>query len=475
MQLWSAERVFVKGRFERDWALMVDDEGVIQAVGPRSQMVSKADTVFFYPQSVLMPSFVNPHHIGYHTLFKGVAGQTTHLDALTRRMIWPLSQTVDQELLEALYVVAFAEQARSGVGTVGEFHYLHNGARKVASEEHNWAEVIVDIAREMGLRITLVYAFFDQGDPEETQAFMEPLSISLKKFEALQERFADDPAVRIVPGIHSLTHTSPESVVMAGELAQKYGLPLHIPLAESADELKTTEVNYGTTPLRALEMMEVVDEHLVVIHGNLLEQEEFQRIKERNACMVLCPGASCAKGLGLPQAVELLEYRIPFCLGSDSPCLGNAYGGPAEIRHLEYVQRIQQTTMNVLNRQSFSSTLWDLVSAQAARAVGGHDGGLMPGAPADFILVNLDGSSFRPRWSFSTEPFLNQIIYGWGAQTRVSHLVVAGRMAMNQGHVASPRLEQSYQKLEQWSDAFMRSVGRSGDSRRERHDQTGAG
>lgn len=458
MRVWSAERVFVKGNFERDWALMVDESGVVQAVGPRRQLVSKSSQVLHYPQSVILPAFVNPHHHGFHTIFKGVADQMTSIQELNRKLVWPLSQVIDEELLDAIYRIAFAEQALSGVASVGEFHYLHNGAFK-DEEKPDFAQMIIDIALQVGLRINLIYVFFDQGDPDETSAFIEPLDVSLERFALLVEKYKDNPRVRILPGVHGLVHTSPEAIMAAHELAKTHGLPLHIRLAEREEELTEAQTQFGTTPLRALEKMDLLGPDLVVIHGNRLDSEEFAMMKRRGVNAVVCPSASLAKGDELNQVYDLLEHQIPFALGSDSECMNNSFSPPDEIKWAEFSQRSQQGALNILNRQANINTLWDLVSSVPARILGNDDGILMPGSSADFVIVDIDGPTFRPRWNFATEAFLNQLIFGWGPQVRMTHLVVRGRIAAHQGRVVDGKLADSYRKIDQWSHAFMRSLG----------------
>lgn len=463
MRVWSAERVFVKGRFERDWAIMVDNQGIIQAVGPRRQLVSKANQVIHYPQAVMMPAFVNPHHHGFHTIFRGIADQVNSYSDLLHRLVWPLSRVIDDDLFDALCQIAFAEQAVSGVATVTEFHYLHNGARRT-SQSPSFADRVIENALALGLRINLVYGFFDQGVSEETEAFIEPMDVSINKFEQLVQSYGDHPSVKIMPGIHGLEHTSAESIIAAGELSKKYDVPLHVQLADRQEELAIAERHYGTTPLRALDLMELVDERLVVINGTLLDDGEMQLLKDRGGSMVVCPSASLAKGEDAPNVYALLRHGIPFSIGSDSACTSNAFSPLDDLKLIEYLQRSQQDSFNILNRQSVVANLWELVTTEPARFSGCNSGALMPGAPADFMMVNLNGPSFRPRWNFQTEVFMNQLVFGWGPQVQIQGLVVNGVKIVNNGQLTQANLQASYDLIEQWSEAFLRSVDKGSDN-----------
>jgi len=460
MRVWSAERIFVKGRFERDWALMVDDAGLIQAIGPRAQLVSKASQVMHYPQSLILPAFVNPHHHGFHSVFKGIADQTVSYDELLSRLVWPLSQAIDEELLEALYRIAFAEQAISGVAAVGEFHYLHNGGAE-NPREAKFAEKIIELALEVGLRISLVYGLFDQGDSGRTQAFIEPLDQSLRNYKSLVDRYRDNPKVRIIPGIHGLMNTSAEAIIAAYDLAKKTDTRLHIQLAERSQELEESNVQYGASPLRALDKMGVLDERLVFINGNHLDASEFKLAKERGVSAIVCPSAIAARGGQLSGIGGLLKNEIPFSIGSDSVCMSNAFSPPDEIKWIEYTQRQAQKKGNILHRQAKVDWLWDLATVEAARMIDLEQGRLMPGTPADFMMVDLDRTSFRPRWNFMPEAFINQIVFGWGPQVQLSHVVVGGQSVVENGRVLNPKLRDSYHVVEQWGRAFVRSLENS--------------
>ncbi len=457
MRVWSAERVFVKGRFERDWALMVDDLGIIQAVGPRRQLVSKASQVIHYPQAAILPSFINPHHHGFHAVFRGIADQVSSYDELLHRLMWPLSRVIDIDLFDALYQISFAEQAISGVSTVTEFHYLHNASYR-DGHKPALADRIIEIALAMGLRINLVYGFFDQGMSEDTEAFIEPMNVSVNKFEQLLQSYGDNPMVRILPGIHGLEHTSSEAIIAAGELSKKYSLPLHVQLAERESELHTSEVQFGTTPLRALDLMGLVNERLVVINGTLLDDGELELMKTRDVQTIICPTASLARGEDAPNVYGLLKSGIPFSIGSDSVCSNNAFSPLDDIKLIEFLQRSQQSSFNILNRQAAIGTLWELATTLPAKMTNCPAGSLMPGAPADFFLVNIEGPSFRPRWNFSTEAFMNQLVFGWGPQVSLLGLVVNGQKVVNQNLLTHGSIQKSYDRLEQWSEAFLRTV-----------------
>jgi len=458
MELWAAEYVCIKGRFETDWGLLVDDTGIIKAIGPRQQLVARARTVYHYPGKVLMPAFLNPHHHGFHRAFRGVSDFDISFSELINKLIWPVSHAIDDELFEAVIQVAFAEQAQAGVAAVGDFHYLHNGQHEDPGKAR-FAEKIIRIAVEMGIRLTLVYAFFDQGSSETARAFIRPLDVSLEEFEHLQASYSKQPLIQIMPGVHSLEHTSSEAIIAAAELAEKYDTKLHIQLAERENELDSARIHYGTTPLRALEKMGILNERLVIINGTLLDEEEMAMARDHKVSMILCPGAALARGDDLPNTWSVLKHKIPFAAGSDSAIMNHNYLIPEDIKLLEYTQRSTQRSMNVLATQTGVTSLWDLASKAPAPMLGVPSAQLMPDNPADFMII-APSQDQAPSPKLPGHHFSNQMLYGWGAQARVTHLMVQGKLVVSNSYPTTD-LTASYQKLARWNEAFLRSIKRS--------------
>ncbi len=459
MQLWCAERVFVKGKLEKDWGVLVDEDGIIQAIGPCQSLVSKARAVHHYPSRILLPPFVNPHHHGFLRVFRGIFDFNISYEDAAANLIRPLCSAIDHELFDAAYRVALAEQALAGIGTLGEFHYLHNGSYPEAGQA-GFADRIAKIALEMGLRLTLIYGFFDQGSSEEGKAFIQPLDASIDAFMQLHKTYEKEPLINIIPGVHGLDHASPEAIIAAAELAEAHNSKWHIQLAERPSDLESSQIQYGTTPLRALDKMGVLNKRMVVINGTLLDDEELALMKKNGVSAVLCPSANLAKSDEFPNTLGFLREQIPFAIGSDGLCINNDFSVPDEIKWLEFSQRSLQKTMNVLSSQAPVDSLWDLGTSLPAGLLGIPSVELMPGIEADFMLLALSQPYAKPHYHHSDRHFMNQVLFGWNAQARVTHLMIRGRMVVKNGHLEQDLLP-SYQKLEQWSEAFLRTMRNS--------------
>ncbi len=459
MEVWSAERVYVKGRFEKDWGVAVDEDGVIQAIGPRQHLVATAKIVHHYPTHVLLPAFINPHNHGFHRFFRGLSDLSAPFGKLLHKLVYPLCQSVDNEAFDAVFRIALAEQALAGIGTVGEFHYLHNGSHR-STTKARYAERLARIAAELGMRLTLVYAFYDQGTEEKGRAFIQSLDESVREFESLVEKFRNHPLINVIPGIHGLEHSSPEAIILAAHLAQKYDCKWHMQLAERATELDTSNLHYGTTPLRALAKMEVLSDRLVVINGTVLDDEELALAAKHGVTAVVCPSATMARGDAQPNVAGLLAHEIPFSVGADSIAFSNTFAVAEDIKLLEFTERSRQNRMDVLCTDMDIDSLWDLGTWNPAQALGVNSAQFLPGCSADFMLISIAQPCARPFLpSGKNRHFMNQLLFGWSSQVQVSHLMVQGKMIVKDGHL-DVDLTDSYRYLEKFREPFMQALER---------------
>lgn len=459
MELWSAERVLVKGKFEKDWGIAVDAEGNIHSVGPRAHLVAGARRVHHYPDKILMPAFVNPHQHGYDRLFRPLTDLKLSYADLIQKAVRPYSGSINRDIFDAVHRVVLAESALAGIGTVGEFFYLHNGA--YAPGEAAFAERLIQIAVDMGVRLALVYVFLDQG-AGDVKPFCAPMDVSIKEFEDLHQRFGRHPLIRLIPGIHSLAHTSSEAILAAKGLADKYDTPLHVQLAAGQSDIDAASEQYGTTPLKALQLMEVLDKRLVIINGTLLNDEEMDLIKQVGARVILCPTAALARGDQMPRAERLLPRKIPFSIASGTLPMFHGYAVPEEIKALELAQREGTQERNVLKTRMELASLFDLAGKVPANMLNLDTARFMPGAAADFLMVDVNTPASKRAFQDGSQPYIfNELLFGWGTQARVSHVFVQGKMIVANGTFLQD-LSAAYRMIERQSAAFMENLSQNG-------------
>src|SRR5207245_296342 len=131
----------------------------------------------------------------------------------------------------------------------------------------------------------------------------------------------------------------------------------------------------GRRPIEWLLENEVLGESWCLVHATHATDAELVGIAARRVVVGLCPITESSLGDGIFPAARFLRERGRIAIGSDSNILLDA---AAELRTLEYSQRLAQRARNVLAAGANASTgrsLFDAALAAGRQALQGADSG----------------------------------------------------------------------------------------------------
>jgi formimidoylglutamate deiminase len=347
-----------------------------------------------------VPGLPNLHSHGFQRAIAGLTerrGPTEDSFWTWRELMYRFVERIDPEQLEAVTALAFAEMLEAGFTRVGEFHYLHQDKSGVPfADPGELAARIAAAAADTGIALTLLPTFYAHGGfgAREPSARQRRFVTDLERFGRIVEssrrlvRELTGGNVGIAP--HSLRAVSPQELPAVAALAA--GGPVHIHVAEQAREVEECVAWCGRRPIELLFETATVDERWCLVHATHANPQELQRIAAAGAVVGLCPLTEASLGDGIFAAAELVAAGGRFGIGTDSNVLLDA---AAELRALEYSQRLKRQVRNVLAGASGASSgrsLFDAALAGGAQALhgaaAGRRAGLAPEAPLD--LVSLD-------------------------------------------------------------------------------------
>jgi formimidoylglutamate deiminase len=313
-----------------------------------------------------------------------------------RELMYRFVERIDPDQLEAVTALAFAQMLEAGFTRVGEFHYLHQDESGVPfADPGELAGRVAAAAGDTGIALTLLPAFYAHGG----FGAIEP-SVRQRRFVTDLERFArivesGRKAVAALPGgnvgiaPHSLRAVTPAELPAVAALA--CGGPVHIHVAEQVREVEDCVAWCGRRPIDLLFESAAVDRRWCLVHATHATGGELERIAAAGAVVGLCPITESSLGDGVFPAVEFRARGGRLGIGTDSNVLLDA---GAELRTLEYSQRLTRRARNVLAGESGHSTgrsLFDAALAGGAQALGAGAGGAIGLAPqAPFDLIALD-------------------------------------------------------------------------------------
>jgi formiminoglutamate deiminase len=191
---------------------------------------------------------------------------------------------------------------------------------------------------------------------------------------------------------HSLRAVTPEELAAVVALAS--GGPIHIHVAEQVREVEDCVAWCGRRPIEYLLGAAPVDARWCLVHATHATDAELARIATAGAVVGLCPLTEASLGDGVFPAPELESRGGRLGIGSDSNVLIDA---GAELRLLEYSQRLTRRKRNVLAGESGHSTGRNLFGAALAGGTQALTGeaaamraGLAPEAPFDVVSLDAE-------------------------------------------------------------------------------------
>ncbi|GAA3844338.1 formimidoylglutamate deiminase [Saccharothrix violaceirubra] len=386
---------------------------LVEVDGGTIVSVSTVDTIPLGAErlyGLVLPGFANTHSHAFH---RGLRGRT-HADGGTfwtwRESMYALAGKLTPRTYFELARAVYAEMAVTGVTSVGEFHYLHDGA-------DDMADALRAAAEEVGLRLTLLttcYLTGGIGRPLEgvQRRFTHG---TVENWQASIARQAGGPLFRAGGAIHSV-RAVPRAAV--ADIAAAFpDRPLHVHLSEQPAENEDCLAAYGLTPTGVLAEAGALGPRTTAVHATHLTDEDIALLGGSGTTISLCPTTEADLADGIGPARALADAGSPLALGSDQHAVIDLL---LEARSLEYGERLRSG-----RRGNFTPA--ELVGALTDHAAVGWPtaGRIEVGAAADFTAVRLDTAR-----TAGTRP--DQVVLTASAPD-VSVVVVHGRVIARDG------------------------------------------
>ncbi|MDY7096365.1 MAG: formimidoylglutamate deiminase [Acidobacteriota bacterium] len=393
-EIWEADLTWTGRRFETGVRLEIGASGSLLRVGqdlpePHRRLRRRA----------LLPGFVNAHSHAFQRGLRGL-GETFPQDAGSfwtwRRAMYGLVADLDADRLHRLCLQAFREMLAAGITTVGEFHYVHH-LNPEPGDDFTFDEVVLRAAAEAGIRIVLLQAYYATGGVgQPLEGAQRRFRIdSLERYWQQMDHLAGllEPRTQSLGAVaHSLRAAPPDAVQELHAEARRRKMVLHLHVEEQRQEVDAVVETWGRRPLELLLEHLPVGPGLTAVHCTHTPPAHLRSFAQAGANVCICPLTEANLGDGiasLPALQQIPEGLGALCLGTDSNARISML---EEMRWLEYVQRLHTESRGVLRNDhgDIAPSLLHAATRAGATALGLPTGQLVPGAPADLILVDLD-------------------------------------------------------------------------------------
>lgn len=403
------------GRVIEDGAVAMGG-GRILAVGEGAEVRSA------HPQArwlnaqgrVVLPGLINAHMHLYSTFACGLASEPgANFREVLDRLWWRLDRALTPEALRPSALIPLIEGLRRGVTTVVDHH-----ASPAAIPDS--LAVLAAAAEEVGVRVNLCYEVSDRGGAAEARA---GLAENERHLAACARRAGAMLTGSV--GLHAGFTVGPETLAAAADIARRYGVGVHVHVAEDASDEDQSIATYGQRVVERLHLAGALGPRTLAVHAVHVDEAERELLAETGTPVVTNPSSNMNNAVGTADVLGMLREGIDVGLGTDgmsADILGEARMFPLAQRQALGDPRI-----------GFTEAVDVLLGGNARIAsalVGAPVGVLSEGARADLVITD-----YLPFTPMSRENLAGHMLFGV-ARSGVHTVVVDGRVRLQGGTLA---------------------------------------
>ncbi len=403
--------------------------GEIVAVGPRSEIEAEFEAVERIDAGgrVVLPGLVNAHTHLPMVLFRGIADDLELMDWLENHIFPAEAEFVDEQFVRWGTRLACVELLMGGVTTVVDMYYFE--------------DAIAEEAEACGIRAVLGQTLIDFPAPDNES--WEAMVAATRRFV---ERWRGHERIVAAVAPHAPYTVSDAHLREAHALAAELGTPLLIHLAEDRKEIESVTARTGTSSVRWLDRLGVLDDRMLAAHMVWPDGEEIALLAERGVGVAHCPQSNMKIAAGVAPVPALLEAGVAVGLGTD---------GAASNNDLELWDEID-TAAKLHKVTTGDPTVVDAYEALHMATLGGAQaidlderiGSLEPGKRADLIVVTTDAPHQEP-WF---DPY-SLLSYSTGAAD-VETVIVDGRIVVRDRRVLTVDRDAALERARSYRDAI---------------------
>lgn len=322
---------------------------------------------------ITMPGLVNTHQHSPMSLLRGFSDDLKLMDWLNKKML-PAESRMTPEDIYWGSKLAIAEMIKSGTTTFADM-YIHMNEIAAAVEE-------------TGMRASLTRGLVFLKD-DGGRRLAEGID--------LVERWNGKAEGRITAmfGPHAPYTCPPEPLREVIGLAEQRGVPIHIHLAETREEVVRIREKYNQTPAEYLYHTGLFERiHVLLAHGVHLNRRDIGYLRGMRGGISHNPVSNLKLGCGIAPVVELNRQGITVALGTDGAGSATTLDLFEQIKAAAWLQKLDYGDPSVLP----AGHVLRMATVEGAKLLklGDAIGTLEIGKKADLILIDTAKPHLQP-------------------------------------------------------------------------------
>jgi 5-methylthioadenosine/S-adenosylhomocysteine deaminase len=230
-------------------------------------------------------------------------------------------------------------------------------------------------------------------------------------------------------------------------ISREHRLPFVFHVYETKLQRAAADSFYGSSMLRHLRTLGILDERSVVVHAVWVDDEDIRDLAECGAVVVHSPCGNLRCGSGVMPYRSLRDAGVRVALCTDEATVEDRCNLWQVGRVAGMLQTIGGPDYTAWPR---AAEILDAMTAEGGRCFGldGELGVLREGAHADLILLDLDAVLEMPLARLPTA-----LVYGEDGSS-VRDVFVAGRHVVRDGNVTTIDLARLRREVTEWAGAW---------------------
>jgi len=388
-----------------DHAVVILDGQILDVLPADTAQARYAATeTLLLPGHALIPGLVNLHGHAAMSLLRGFADDLPLMVWLNQR-IWPAEKKhVSEAFVRDGTLLAAAEMLSSGITTCNDMYFFPQAA----------GEAFLQAGMRAALGMIVL---------EFPSAYASDADDYLAKGLALRDELKDEPLLSFSFAPHAPYTIADTTFGRIGTLAEQLGLPVHIHIHETADEIEHSLTQYGVRPLERLARLGLLGPNFIGVHAVHVNRAEIELLAEHGCHVAHCSSSNLKLASGLAPVVELMRAGVNVGLGTDGAASNNRLDLISEMRMTALLAKGVSGDAAALP----AATALKMATLDAARALNLDDriGSIVPGKRADLVAVDLRDLVCQPVF----DP-VSHLVYVAGRE-HVTHVWVDGKLKLN--------------------------------------------
>ncbi|MDD5544154.1 MAG: amidohydrolase [Acidobacteriia bacterium] len=403
-------------------------------VGPKSRLER-----LYHPRQIInakgqlaMPGLINTHTHIPMSLFRGIANDLTLQDWLEHYIFPAEARNVTRDFVHWGTLLGALEMIKSGTTTFADMYYFE--------------DEVARSTKQAGLRGVLGETWLDFPAPDNKT--FEAMEAFTEKF--IQE-FKGDPLITPAVAPHAPFTVSPEHLKAARALADKYGVPLLIHVAETKAEEQQIEAKYHARPVQHLKNVGFLEKSVVAAHCVWVNDTDIAILKTFDVGCAHNPSSNMMLASGVAPVVKMLQAGMDVGLGTDGPAGSNNDFDMLE--EMDLASKLQKITlMDPKALPARSAVAMATIEGAKVLKLDKEIGSLEKGKRADLIILNLSHPNEVP--SYDLYGSLVYSIKGCDVDTTI----VNGHILMRHRNVLTLNEPEIIQKAREFHDRILESL-----------------